>query len=52
MNTKQGTPTKESVRKWLAQQVQEHKPPPSPADIRRQLGWDLLPTNHKYLYTD
>lgn len=35
-------PTKEQVRHWLDRQVSEHRPPPSPEQIRRELGWDLL----------
>lgn len=37
-----GKPTKEQVRKWLADEVKRHKPPPDPKQIRRELGWDLL----------
>jgi hypothetical protein len=38
-----GQPTKEQVRKWLKREVAERRPPPSPEQIRRELGWDLMP---------
>ena len=34
-------PTKEQVRQYLALRQNEHRPPPSIAEIRRQLGWAL-----------
>lgn len=41
-------PTKEQVREWQQQRPNDHTPPPSPEEIRRQLGWDLVPENkHK-----
>ena len=36
-------PAKEKVRKWLQKQVKSKEPPPSNEEIRRQLGWYLLP---------
>lgn len=36
-------PTKEQVRNWLAAQVQSKQPPPTPEQIRRELGWYLKP---------
>ena len=36
-------PNKWKVRKWLAEQVKSKEPPPSREEIRRQLGWHLLP---------
>lgn len=36
------TPTKQQVREWLYGQVQAKTPPPTPEEVRRQLGWDLL----------
>ena len=38
-------PSKEQVRIWLQQRTLSRLPPPSPVDIRRQLGWELLPNN-------
>lgn len=35
-------PSKQQVRDWLKQQVEAKKPPPSPAEIREQLGWNLI----------
>lgn len=34
-------PTKEQVRAWMRQRQVEHAPPPTPQDIRRELGWQL-----------
>jgi hypothetical protein len=34
-------PTKETVRQWLHQQIEERRPPPDPKQIRRELGWEL-----------
>jgi hypothetical protein len=36
-------PTKEQVRAYMAARGHAHRPPPAPADIRRQLGWTLAP---------
>ncbi|MQA22100.1 hypothetical protein GEV01_21530 [Rugamonas sp. FT103W] len=37
-------PTKESVRKYLERRTQQPcEPPPTPEEIRRQLGWHVLP---------
>jgi hypothetical protein len=33
-------PTKESVRNWL--RTRAERPPPDPAQIRRELGWELV----------
>jgi hypothetical protein len=35
-------PSKEEVRQWMQQRQVEHKPPPAPAEVRRQLGWHLI----------
>lgn len=37
--------SKELVRSWLQQRQQEHKPPPPREEVRRALGWALLPGN-------
>jgi len=34
-------PMKVRVRNFFARQRNEHKPPPSIEEIRRQLGWSL-----------
>jgi len=36
-------PTKEQVRAYMAAREAARHPPPEPAEIRRQLGWRLLP---------
>ena len=35
-------PTKEQVRAYMQLRGSAHRPPPSPAEIRRQLGWSLI----------
>lgn len=40
-------PTKEQVRKWMQERRQQHTPPPTPEEIRRQLGWQLGPNNKR-----
>jgi hypothetical protein len=35
-------PSKEQVRQFMQQRLVEHKPPPSPQEIREQLGWAML----------
>ena len=38
-------PSKEMIRQWLKEQIGQHRPPPDPEQIRRELGWELkLPT--------
>lgn len=34
-------PTKEQVRAYMAARERARRPPPSPEEIRRQLGWRL-----------
>ena len=34
-------PTKQVVRAYLERRTRDPKPPPSPEEIRRQLGWGL-----------
>ena len=34
-------PTKEQVRAYMAAREMARRPPPSPEEIRRQLGWRL-----------
>jgi hypothetical protein len=40
-------PSKEQTRLWLQMRKFSRRPPPSPDEIRRQLGWKLLPNNGK-----
>ena len=35
-------PSKQQVRAYMQRRSHDPKPPPSPADIRRELGWQLL----------
>ena len=35
-------PSKHLVRAWLERRKQELKPPPTPEEIRRQLGWGSM----------
>jgi hypothetical protein len=35
-------PEKEQVRNYLAKRQESREPPPSPEEIRRQLGWGLV----------
>lgn len=38
-------PPKVRVREYLDRRTHEESPPPTPEDIRRELGWNLLPNN-------
>jgi len=38
-------PSKESVRAWLSGVVERKEPPPSPEQVRRELGWGLIAPN-------
>lgn len=40
-------PMKEAVRDWLDERTRADDPPPSPEEIRRQLGWGMLPANQQ-----
>jgi hypothetical protein len=35
-------PPAQLVREYMQRRFQERTPPPAPADIRRQLGWELI----------
>jgi hypothetical protein len=35
-------PPKDLVRAYLAQRLRERRPPPTPEEIRRRLGWGML----------
>ncbi len=35
-------PSKEAVRAYLERRTQDMQPPPTPEEIRRQLGWGLV----------
>ena len=40
--TQTNHPSKEVVREYLERRNQEAVPPPTPEEIRRQLGWGLV----------
>ena len=42
MDKQKQQPSKESVRNWLRTEIAQRRPPPDPAQIRRELGWDLI----------
>lgn len=35
-------PSKEVVRQYMAKRIKDHTPPPSPEEIRRQLGTGMI----------
>lgn len=35
-------PTKQQVREWMQQRQAEKHVPPTPEEVRRQLGWGML----------
>ncbi|MES2264197.1 MAG: hypothetical protein V4724_37290 [Pseudomonadota bacterium] len=35
-------PSKEAVRQWMQDRVEQRRPPADPQQIRRELGWDLI----------
>lgn len=35
-------PTKHQVREYMQRRASDPKPPPSPEEVRRQLGWGML----------
>jgi hypothetical protein len=38
-------PPKEKIREWMDRRTHEESPPPTPDEIRRELGWHLIPSN-------
>ena len=40
-------PSRQLVRDYLDSRTRSDDPPPTPAEIRRQLGWDMLPANQR-----
>lgn len=40
-------PPKQAVRAYLERRSRDPKPPPSPEEIRRQLGWGMVPADFK-----
>lgn len=35
-------PSKEQVREHMERRTHEESPPPTPEEIRRELGWELI----------
>jgi hypothetical protein len=42
MSTSISHPPKHLVREYLERRSKESKPPPTPEEVRRQLGWGML----------
>lgn len=40
-------PSKQMIRAYLERRASDPKPPPTPEEIRRQLGWGLLALDQK-----
>lgn len=41
-------PTKETVRAYMERRIHAPlEPPPTPEEIRRQLGWHMIPANRQ-----
>lgn len=41
-------PDKQAVRDYFERRThQQSDPPPTPDEIRRELGWDLIPQNRR-----
>lgn len=40
-------PPKQVVREYLERRTREAKPPPTPEEIRRQLGWGMTAPDFK-----
>lgn len=38
-------PRKETVREYMERRTLQESPPPTPDEIRRELGWHLIPSN-------
>jgi hypothetical protein len=40
--TQTSKPSNQQVRSWMQQRQAERRPPPTPEEIRKQLGWGLV----------
>jgi hypothetical protein len=40
-------PSKDVVRAYLKRRARNSQPPPAPQEIRRQLGWGMMPPGLK-----
>ena len=41
-------PTKQLIRDYMDERTKSDDPPPNADEIRRQLGWHLLPSSRKH----
>jgi len=48
MTTQTSHPSKEAVREYLERRTNDVEPPPTPEEIRRQLGWGLVMYDQKF----
>ncbi|GGY19581.1 hypothetical protein [Pseudoduganella dura] len=48
LTTQSNHPSKEAVREYLERRNHDAEPPPTPEEIRRQLGWGLVMFDQKY----
>ncbi len=44
-------PTKEQVRAYMLERGGQRTPPPAPEEIRRQLGWTILPPHQLFFFS-
>lgn len=40
-------PSKQLVRDFMDARTRSTEPPPTPEEIRRQMGWHLIPANRR-----
>ena len=45
-------PTKQRVRDWLEQRIADEDAPPTPEEIREQLGWRTVPNRDEVAPTN
>lgn len=48
LTTQSNHPSKEAVREYLERRNHDVAPPPTPEEIRRQLGWGLVMFEQQY----
>lgn len=48
--TRTKQPSKEVVREWLRNELGQHRPPPDPMQLRRELGWDLIAASRNQVF--
>ena len=45
-------PSKEHLREYLKQRQKSDNPPPTPEQVREELGWKLMPGSKDYSHDD